>query len=350
MKNIKRIYALVISLSLILIGFSCVAVIDITNQCDEIGKATIKGEISAAENNMSSENSVNTQLDTVESNLLNNQAKEVKESDTSQDTQDTQDTSLVSTISKIDFTTSSEKVIPTGNWYHINPGLFTDDELYTVNLIIDKMNQNRYSSFEEERFEVPATVDKNSYYKFISFFVVYFGEWDITRVLFLDVCIGYDSNTGTQKTEIVLYYNKIREFQIILETMLYKIDSILKTFDDNGEDSVLLQISNYLSSNVSYSTNYEDVYDAVIKNKSVCNGFAGAFNMMANRAGIVSDMCIGTAYNGQYHAWNLVTLSNNSQRYYDTTLYRIGRNNKYINAVNNPNREYVINNYLNKMY
>lgn len=343
MKNIKRIYTVLISLSLIIIVFSYIALINTTNQCDEIGKATIKDKISVAENNMYSENSVNTQLDTFVSSVSNNSVNEIKEPGISQNT------SLVSTITEIDNPNFTGKIIPTENWYHINPGLFTDDELYTVNLIIKKMNENRYSSLESERFEVSSSIGSDSYYKIVSFFAIYFGEWDTTRIQFIDVCVSNDYNTGIKKSEVVLYYNKIRTLQKNLEVVLNKIDSILKTFDDIGDTDILFQISNYLVDNVSYSNGYEDAYDAFIYNKTVCNGYATAFNMMANKAGITSDICIGTAYNGDYHAWNIVTLNNGDKKYYDTTLYRLAKNKKYINNSQNPNKTYILNDYSKEL-
>ena len=66
---------------------------------------------------------------------------------------------------------------------------------------------------------------------------------------------------------------------------------------------------------------------------------------MANRAEIMSDLVVGEASNGKYHSWNIVTTSDNSTYFYDTTYYNRSRNNKYLHSKTNFHRKYYINDY-----
>lgn len=340
MKKVKRICCLIVILLLIFI-LLYIAWADLQKQ------RVVDMQVSKNNEELTSKNSLpnfSTEIiSTIESNTSSN------ESEISSNVPFNEDIFSSNNNEEEINSTPIKKIVPNEIWYHVNSGLFTNDELDTVNLIIKKMNENRYSSLESERFEVSSSIGSDSYYKIVSFFAIYFGEWDTTRIQFIDVCVSNDYNTGIKKSEVVLYYNKIRIFQKNLEVVLNKIDSILKTFDDTGDTDILFQISNYLVDNVSYLNGYEDAYDAFIYNKTVCNGYATAFNMMANKAGITSDICIGTAYNGDYHAWNIVTLNNGDKKYYDTTLYRLAKNKKYINNSQNPNKTYILNDYSKEL-
>ncbi len=65
---------------------------------------------------------------------------------------------------------------------------------------------------------------------------------------------------------------------------------------------------------------YEDsltAYGALLKRKAVCQGYAGAFNLLAQKAGIYAIAVCGTAGGGT-HAWNYVKIGG-SYRYVDCT-------------------------------
>ena len=137
----------------------------------------------------------------------------------------------------------------------------------------------------------------------------------------------------------------IREFEIKRQENQAKIDSILSGFTAGSEEHVLKQISEYLRKNIVYTYDYYDLSSA-LDGKSVCNGYALAFNAMANRAGIRSDMCIGKASNGVYHAWNRVTLSDGTYRFYDITFYDSNAGNtKYLHSTTSFHGSYLINDY-----
>ena len=129
-----------------------------------------------------------------------------------------------------------------------------------------------------------------------------------------------------------------------MEQNKLKIDSILTNFTSGSEEHILRQIAEYLKNSIVYTSGYSDLSNA-LNGRSVCNGYALAFNAMANRAGITSDMCIGTSINGILHAWNRVTLSDGSYRFYDITFYDSTENPEYLHSIASFHGPYLINDY-----
>lgn len=78
-------------------------------------------------------------------------------------------------------------------------------------------------------------------------------------------------------------------------------------------DSTLDKISsvyNYLCENVVYDSAYEygSIYDALVGGKTVCSGYAAAFQVMMEKLGIPCKIMAGNV-NGTAHAWNAVNVS-----------------------------------------
>lgn len=78
-------------------------------------------------------------------------------------------------------------------------------------------------------------------------------------------------------------------------------------------DSTLDKISsvyNYLCDNVVYDSEYEygSIYDALVGGKTVCSGYAAAFQVMMEKLGIPCKIMAGNV-NGTAHAWNAVNVS-----------------------------------------
>ena len=69
-------------------------------------------------------------------------------------------------------------------------------------------------------------------------------------------------------------------------------------------------IYNYLCENVVYDSAYEfgSIYDALVGGKTVCSGYAAAFQMMMEKLGIPCKIMAGNI-NGTAHAWNAVNVS-----------------------------------------
>ena len=80
-----------------------------------------------------------------------------------------------------------------------------------------------------------------------------------------------------------------------------------------NSESTLDKISsvyNYLCDNVVYDSEYEygSIYDALIDGKTVCSGYAAAFQVMMEKLGIPCKIMAGNV-NGTAHAWNAVNVS-----------------------------------------
>ncbi len=86
-------------------------------------------------------------------------------------------------------------------------------------------------------------------------------------------------------------------------------------------DYIILNCSydykNYVSGTISFDSRL--AYGALCAKNAVCQGYTAAFNMLAKRAGIYSEVVTGNAPgNGDTHAWNKVTLDGKTY-YLDVT-------------------------------
>lgn len=63
----------------------------------------------------------------------------------------------------------------------------------------------------------------------------------------------------------------------------------------------------YLKKKITYTNGYNGAYNAMIKGKSVCNGYALSFQRVMQEMGVDCKYVTGTG-NGGGHAWNLVKL------------------------------------------
>jgi transglutaminase/protease-like cytokinesis protein 3 len=191
-------------------------------------------------------------------------------------------------------------------------------------------------------------MDLTSYYKVASYFYVYYGQKLAVDETF-DLIKYRDFSTGIQKTKLRMRYPDIRKFEAEMKAVKLKADEILSSFNAGTEEEILFQISEYLRNNIVYTDNHFDLQNAILGGKAVCNGYALAFNLLANRAGIKSDMCIGKVDSGAYHAWNRVTLSDGSQYFYDVTFLDTRKPNyKYIHSSTPLHTDdYLINDYTN---
>lgn len=80
----------------------------------------------------------------------------------------------------------------------------------------------------------------------------------------------------------------------------------------NAESTLdkISSVYNYLCDNVVYDSGYEygSIYDALINGKTVCSGYAAAFQVMMEKLGISCKIMAGNV-NGTAHAWNAINVS-----------------------------------------
>ena len=87
-----------------------------------------------------------------------------------------------------------------------------------------------------------------------------------------------------------------------------------------------LYIHDYLAGGVRYDTattrrNSDNIYGALVEGVAYCNGYAGAFQYLAARAGVETAYLTGTSTRGVAHAWNAVRLDG-EWHYVDATWDR----------------------------
>lgn len=237
---------------------------------------------------------------------------------------------------------------PSGPYAIPDYSIYNESEADIVRTVLEKIKENKDNlDLHEENIDFAQEITYQSYCKVSSFFYVYYGQKQAVDEVFDFVrSSGVDEN-GNRLCYLKIRYDDIRRYEKDLADVKYKVDTILCSLEDGSEEYILKQISEYLRKHITYTNGKSSLQDALLSGQSVCNGYALAFNMLANRAGIRSDLCIGTSSNGEYHAWNRVTLSDGSQYFYDITWYDSsnGPDNRYIHSKSNFHGSYLINDY-----
>lgn len=237
-----------------------------------------------------------------------------------------------------------EYLIPSGNLYNIDINSYSEFELHLITEMLKGIEAIKNSN-EPICVTIDVTDISNTYalyYKLNSFFYVYYGQEESKDLVF-DL-VNKTSN-GVRSAYIQLRYHDIVKLEKELTNIKQEIDELLSTVIVGTEEEMLSQISKIVIDKIEYTYGYSDV-QAALAGKSVCNGYALLFNMMCNRAGIKSDVCIGKVSSGEYHAWNRITLSDGTYRYFDTTWADTGnRNSKYLNSKKPLHGIYLINDY-----
>lgn len=90
---------------------------------------------------------------------------------------------------------------------------------------------------------------------------------------------------------------------------------IKKTKSAKKQAKYVKKIENYLMKHVRYKYGYGSAYSALILHKSVCSGYAKAFKMLCDQAGIKCYYVTGSTTKGGKcnHAWNVVKIG---KKYY----------------------------------
>ena len=242
-------------------------------------------------------------------------------------------------------TEEKEYLKPSGDWYNIDPNEYTEYEIYLITEMLKGIetikNTNESICVKIDVTDLSNT--SNLYYKLSSFFYVYYGQEKSKDYTFDMV---NKTVNGVRSAYIQLRGDDIKELEANLVNIRNEIDEMLAEVIVGSEEEMMKQIALMVVDKIEYTYGYSDV-PAALDGKSVCNGYALLFNMMCNRAGIKSDVCIGKVSSGEYHAWNRVTLNDGSYRYVDTTWADTGnRNSKYLNSKKNFHGSFLINNYM----
>ena len=197
--------------------------------------------------------------------------------------------------------------------------------------IADANGQRKYE------ISVPK-LDKEEVREIKSFFKLYFGTIDN-----LDDLMTIVNDDENSKIAISIDVFNLMSKQ---RDKIYKeIDTALSQMEDGEEEYILYQISMYIKDKIKYTENHYNVNEALEDGEGVCNSYALLFKMMAERAGIITDVCLGYVEEG-YHAWNRVQLKNGVYKYYDVTFYDGGKDLLYIGNAEGLHDLKAINVYL----
>lgn len=151
--------------------------------------------------------------------------------------------------------------------------------------------------------------------------------------------VSYEDDSGTYEKKQREIQNKVSEI----------VSSIIK--DDMSQLEKEFIINQYLCDNISYDKEalenaksqnmksvdkeYKDsftVYGALLKGKCVCAGYAGAFKLLADEAGLESIVVTGYLDGNLAHAWNkikisgkwqIVDVTNNDIQFYPNALLNL---------------------------
>jgi len=144
------------------------------------------------------------------------------------------------------------------------------------------------------------------------------------------------------KEQMITYFTglteeSVNEFNQCKDLASLALGEIYSTLDgDYSQQNIVKHIYDYLAMNVDYDlsvANNQDVRSVFFSHRSICAGYAKAFQYLCNLAGVDCTIIVGYADGGiglQNHAWNLVRFDDNTFRYYDVT-FGDSYNNKAIN-------------------
>ncbi len=135
--------------------------------------------------------------------------------------------------------------------------------------------------------------------------------YDCPGLFWLDTGYSYSCRTDGICTAVTLQYlfsgDALTQARAAFEQAAAAVVEGAKLFDTDFERE--RYVHNVLVAFASYDENAimsQSAYSALILGKTVCAGYARAFQYVMNRLGITTYYCVGTS--GGDHAWNLVCL------------------------------------------
>lgn len=110
--------------------------------------------------------------------------------------------------------------------------------------------------------------------------------------------------------------NKVSQYDKAIKN---KLDEIVKKVPQGGQYEQALWVHDYIVNNTVYNLNPTwatgknkdfggSIYGLLIKNESVCNGYAKTFKYVLDKLNIPCTVISGVSNDGERHAWNIVEL------------------------------------------
>ena len=140
----------------------------------------------------------------------------------------------------------------------------------------------------------------------------------ITRII--GVKYNVFINTGKEDSYLAEGFYSADDINKCENEIKQVADKILAQTEGKSDYQKIKIIHDYLVDNIEYDEtvskdNIYNIYGALVLNKCVCEGYAKAFQYLANMAEIENTIVIGTGKNSEgrteNHAWNYVKLYNN---------------------------------------
>ena len=126
-------------------------------------------------------------------------------------------------------------------------------------------------------------------------------------------------NSGSEANYLGDGYNSKQDIDNAMSQIEQVKNEILSRRTGNTYNDIKL-VHDYLVDNVEYDSsiskpNIYDIYGALVRKESVCEGYARSFKYLMDELNIPCTLVIGTATNSQgqteNHAWNYVQINNN---------------------------------------
>ena len=126
-------------------------------------------------------------------------------------------------------------------------------------------------------------------------------------------------NSGNEANYLVDGYNSKQDIDNAMSQIEQVKNEILSRRTGNTYNDIKL-VHDYLVDNVEYDSsiskpNIYDIYGALVRKESVCEGYARSFKYLMDELNIPCTLVIGTATNSQgqteNHAWTYVQINNN---------------------------------------
>lgn len=190
---------------------------------------------------------------------------------------------------------------------------------------------------------------------------IYIGEFEVTwmDVSIAETALAFYMGSYQSSLDCTTFYPSDENHQhlfvdlaVLRKTekdrriMMDEIIDIISLFEAGSDDLLIEQTFDYLASSIKYDGKQADATVALKKGRGSCNTYPVLFKIMLCQLGIESEICIGYAYNGQYHAWNRVMGAGGTYRYYDLTFYISTNSNKYYAADSLKHHIVTIERYL----
>lgn len=186
------------------------------------------------------------------------------------------------------------------------------DDFYFYRNVLSTRNKQAYDQIYAALYRGSDTVNMNVpvHYSEISD-IVFSVFYDHPELFWMENSVNYYYNNNGEVTQLTIGTNdtagNLRAYQQAFESAVTKVLVKANTFSTDIEK--VKYVHDYLTNTIDYVYNSplnQSAYSALVLGKTVCAGYAKAFQYCMQKLGIPAAYIVG--YAGELHAWNLVKL------------------------------------------